>query len=68
MVWSKSDRLQGVQADPGYLNMRPEQYDRSQCFLVADKCPDEFDLIYYSKEEGLIDQSGYDWLITGDPR
>lgn len=59
-----------VDARQNYLNLRPDQYDRtlSQCFWDADKCPEGADLIYYSKEEGAADLSGYDWLITGDPR
>jgi hypothetical protein len=49
------------------LNLRPEQYV-SQCLWDAEKCSEEADLIYYSKEEGAADLSGYDWLITSDPR
>ena len=69
VMWgSSSDRHRGQRVDAlrNYLNLRPEQYD--QCLWGAEKCAEEADLIYYSKEEGAADLSGYDWLITGDPR
>ena len=73
VMWgSSSDRHRGQRVDAlrNYLNLRPEQYDRTlnQCLWGAEKCAEEADLIYYSKEEGAADLSGYDWLITGDPR
>lgn len=70
VVWgSSSDRHRGRRVDVlrNYLNLRPEQYV-SQCLWDAEKCSEEADLIYYSKEEGAADLSGYDWLITSDPR
>jgi len=77
VVWGPSDRQKGMQIDArrNYLNTGPRQleYDPSLnwCLLDSEKCQEDVDLVYYSKDEDLLvaaDMSGYDWIITSDPR
>ena len=46
--------------------MKPFQYnpDLNICFFDTHSCEEDIDLVYYSKDEKVIDFNDYDWLIT----
>lgn len=46
--------------------MKPYQYNSqiNVCFFNTNECEEDVDLIYYSKDENIIDFNDYDWLIT----
>jgi hypothetical protein len=57
-------------AGSSYLNLSPHNFDPHDtvCFEHPEKCDRTVDLLYYSKDENVTDFSGYDWIITADPK
>lgn len=56
-----------------YLNLSPQQQKEldpqvRRCFQEPNSCTQVVDLLYYSKDENVTDYSGYDWLITANPK
>lgn len=57
-------------AGSGYLNLSPQHFNphATICFEKPDQCDQTIDLLFYSKDENVTDYTGYDWIITADPK